>query len=40
MVVKIKKKVILLTAAGGIAALANVMVLMEVTVIQQDCITD
>lgn len=34
------KDIILLTTTGGIPALANVMVLMEVTIIQQDCITD
>jgi len=34
------KEIILLTATAGIPELANVMVLMEVTIIQQNCITD
>lgn len=35
-----KVEVILLAAAAGIPALANVTVLMEVAIIQRDCITD
>lgn len=34
------KEIIFLTTAAGIPALANVMVSVEVTIIQEDCITD
>lgn len=34
------KETLLLTTTGGIPALANVAVWMEVTIIQQDSITD